>query len=847
MQEGQCRTTSEEKRPLPPTSEKDPSEDSSAKQTDKDEENVKEESTEGCKTKVRDPLEVSLTEDASCLKTEDNVGVMLPKDSQAPSNESKEKMEQVEATHQGNQYRNIREVGLSHETVQLKEGSVKDQDSRSKTYFETSKNQDEGLSQGYYELSLTSEKKSGVEYDKTRDAFEEQEEKKVRTLPDKAPLEQRRLSLNIPTGSSTETTVNIDKSRRFSESLCPISGSFDGSDVPPLTPFVKTHALPFQPVLSITPTSDCPQTGEDISAEEHGSSSDQSESLSDMLDLAGVPLRPPIQMRDHIRRKSMPASAFLGNTFDKLGLSVPILTEVAGENQQEDLGYCMFSEYSAPMPSPADLPSPGDPQHQHFPSLGSVEQDDSRVVETEGGQIQMQPNENKEMTQISQKPVLEKKDPPVKTSLILDKAVTSGVKPDRLRIPMTASKDRLTELRLETGLPGDIKIQAIPEVDVEKDPSREASPIPPDNSFTFTPAETGSRLPLNPTSPKSSAEGTLETQVSGRLGNNDMPDKSSQSKTGAEELEANKGMEKSDVVDQEEIADEQDRITKARLSASSDPFQDSVEDKPLSLGEIETPKSSDLAQHSNMEPVGEKTHQIQLPEVNLTKDSAKPQILSPIIVIPQAQVDEEDDIEIAEEPQEIMGEPEESLHSKRNITEESIPSVPEVKEQKKDQMRLMVCDKMLDDDSKSGAEEWSHSALNSDEGEPATDSSHLSPRSDHDLLQQSEEGDEEENKGKDFRVDTMEGTREENKVVSKEETCQQKAERAGDGKEKKIQTIEDGTKGKYTAIDEEASSLATNDETTVDVSIMDSDSGWMDPQGTQNLYYVSVLQYSQSS
>ncbi|XP_027866700.1 microtubule-associated protein 2 isoform X4 [Xiphophorus couchianus] len=833
VQEGECPVTSEEELASskhPTTSEKDLSEGSSTKQTDKDRGDNTEESPEDCKpleSKGKDHKDVSLTEDAASLETENNAGVMLPKKSQAPLNESTEKTEGGEATSQGNG-----DSSIQKETVQLKEESNKD----SKTYFETtSKSQEEGLSQGYYELSLTSEKGLSVDYDRALGQFEGQEKKNVRISPDKALLEQRRLSLNIPSGSSTETTVKVDKSRRFSESLSPVSGSFEGTEVPPLTPFVEMHTSPLQPVVSIIPTptpSDSIQTMEDASAEGHCSSSDKSESLSDMLDLAGVPLRPSIQIRDHMRRKSMPASALLGNAFDKLSLSEQILIEVAGENQQEELGYCVFSEYSAPMPSPADVPNPGDSQHQHFPSLGSEEEEISKVVEIEDGQTQVQQKDQKEITQVSQKHVLEKKDPPVKTSLILEKAVTSGLKPDRLLIPMTASKDRLTELRLETGLPGDIKIQAIPEVDVEKDPSREASPIPPDNSFTFTPAETGSRFPLSPISPKS--EGTLVTQGGEPQGKDDMPNKSSESKSVDEDLEANKAMTNTEIVDQQEKAEGADRTT----TASLEPLQDHLEEKPLSSGEIETQTPSDVSQHLSIEKAGgEKTPQIKLPELMLTKDSSRPQVLSPIIVIPQAQVDEEveeeDDIEIAEEPQEIMEEPEEILRSKSNIAAESIPDIPEVEEQK-DQMRLMVCDKMLDDDPKSGAEEWSHSALNSDEGEPATDSSHLSPCSDHDLLQQSEEGDEEGKKEEDLQVDKMEWTKEENGGVKKDETYQEEVEgvdcdATGDEKEKKVLIEEDGTEEKDLEIGEEAS-LATNDETTMNVSILDTDSSWMDPQ-----------------
>ncbi|XP_038136922.1 microtubule-associated protein 2-like isoform X10 [Cyprinodon tularosa] len=812
VQEGECPGASEEEPPLstlplPNTSTQDPSEVSSVEHDYKGKEDFVEGSTDGCKLLECEAKNQTMAEEVSSIQMEDNPGVMLPNKSQTSLNETIEKMEKEEVTYQSNKQTDIEKGGLGSETVQLTEGLDKDKYCGSKTYFETT-------SESYYELNLTSETISSVEHDRCVDSIEEQEKKKVRALPGKASLDQRRLSLNIPGGSSTETTVKIDKSRRFSESLCPISGSFDGSEVPPLTPFVEVHTSQFLPVVSITPTpttSDSIQTKEGVNTEEHGSSSEQPESLSDMLDLAGFPLRPLLQMKDQMRRKSMPASALLGNNFDKLGLSKHILTEVEGENQQEDIGYCVFSEYSAPMPSPADVPSPGDSHHQHFPSLGS-EEEAANVLEIEAGHIQMLDKSLTEIIQTSQNPVLEKKDPPVKTSLILEKAVTSGIKPDRLRIPMTTSKDRLTELRLETGLPGDIKIQAIPEVDVEKDPSREASPIPPDNSFTFTSAETGRRVPLSPTSPRSPADGNLESQSGKRL--EKVPDNSLEAKIIDEELQLSKDVKDPEVKGQEDKADKPEGTTTAKSPASLEPLQYNMEEKPSRIGEIESQTPSGSAQHFSL--AGDKNPHMQLPEVTLTNDSPKPQLSSPIIVIPQAEVDEEDDdIEIAEEPQEIMEEPEQIQHSKRDTTEESIPGEPEIEEEKQDQMRLMVCNKMLDDDPKSGAEEWSHSALNSDEGEPATDSSHLSPCSDHDLPQQSKEGDE-EYKEEVLPIVKLEGTKE-------------KEGEPDDGNKTKVAVKEDDVKPNV-EIGEEETSLVTNDETTVDVSILDTDSGWTDPQ-----------------
>uniref|UniRef100_A0AAX7UC36 MAP2/Tau projection domain-containing protein n=1 Tax=Astatotilapia calliptera TaxID=8154 RepID=A0AAX7UC36_ASTCA len=153
-------------------------------------------------------------------------------------------------------------------------------------------------------------------------------------------------------------------------------------------------------------------------------------------------------------------------------------------------------------------------------------------------------------------------------------------------------------------------------------------------------------------------------------------------------------------------------------------------------------------------------------------------------------------------------------------------------EQKTEQVRLMVDDQMLEEDPKSGAEEWSHSAQNSDE--PATDSSHLSPCSDHELTQQTEEGGREDMEAdkieEDLDTDKVKGKTDEYEGVKKEET---KEEKEGTEDHKMIEE-EDGKKVRK--VEEETSDVlsqtdqAPNDETTMDVSILDTDSGWMDSQ-----------------
>ncbi|XP_030602263.1 microtubule-associated protein 2 isoform X1 [Archocentrus centrarchus] len=764
---------------------------------------------------------------------------------------------------------------LSKELKAASDVSV-EQASGSRTYFDTSSGGQEEESpqtQSYYELSTAVETKLSGDNESVVQKIEKQQEQKVKTSAGKMPLEQRSLSLNIIVSSAGQT-VKEEKSKTTSENLCPISEGFEESEVYPSTPSVENYPHTFPPAVSITPTNiDSPEdiptvTEEPLPSDKHTTSFKQPGSLSEMLDLAGTLPSPSLERMevDYMRRKSVPAnvSALVGSSLAKLALTDQAPRAVLQESQLEEVGYCVFSEYSGPMPSPADVPSPGDSPHQHFPSVEGELEEDLGALEAEGVQKEIQQDRKEIIPVSSQKPVIEKKDSPIKSNLILEKAVTSGIKPDRLRIPMTTSKDRLSEFRLETGLPGDIKIQAIPEVDVEKDPSREASPIPPDSSFTFTPTETGSKVPPTPTTPKSPDDTPSETQIVGEEAQKDIlsevkaENDSESEKVDNNESELDKENLKPEQKGSEERSAEPEMPNKDMPSGLSQSLEESTDkDKTIQSEHETTTRSEETDKQetlntpqdlSTKKHTDEKGDQNQLQQRSLEKDLPKPQISSPIIIIPQAQVDEEaeedDDIEIAEEPQEIMEETEEPDQREKNRTGE-----PGREEQKTEQVRLMVDDQMLEEDPKSGAEEWSHSAQNSDE--PATDSSHLSPCSDHELPQQKEEGGREQDMVADkiaenLLIDKVEGKTEENEVKKKEKT---RAEEEGEEVDLDHEMIEegDGKKGKREEEEKEKdnevgqeveetsdvlsqTNQAPNDETTMDVSILDTDSGWMDSQ-----------------
>lgn len=614
----------------------------------------------------------------------------------------------------------------------------------SKIYFETSsKSHEEELSQSYYELGAKGEELHGEP---------EGTDQKIDDQPEKGAGAQRRLSLNIPVGSSAGHITVANPKTSSERLLPPLRGSFDQSETPSLT-----GQQQLLPVLSVTPTNT--EISEDTSAafespapsKKHGPSvSELLPALPEMLDLAGALPRPSSERRDldPLRRKSMPSniSGLSGSSLASLVLSDDA-SSLGRENCFEEHGYCVFSEYSGPMPSPADVaPSPVDCLHQRFPS-----------VEGNLGTKETGLNHEGITHESSQKLIFEKKDSPVKSLLILEKAVPVGVKPDRLRIPTTSAKDRLTEFRLETGLPGDLKIQAIPEVDIEKDPSREASPVPPDTSFTFS--ESGSKAPPTPTTSESPKDGALEKTL-----------------------------------DQTSMGRESEKIglDKENDKESQTATKTQHEDTRV---EARVPDNSSKDTH------------IQTQETTVYIFSPKPFTSHTVIIIPQAQVEEEadnEDVEIAEEPQEIMED----------------PAVPPDKEQarmspvgdaEKGQVKLSGGE----DDPKSG-DEWSQSSNTAEDGEPATDSSHLSPYSDYDRGERKVPG------GAEIQRDPQ---KEELGAQTEKWKVEDKVDR----------DLEIGEEMSETSDVLCQSGEAENTETTQDVSCIDTDSGWMDSQGTQSL------------
>lgn len=683
------------------------------------------------------------------IKVKEKVGVTLTSKLTGLMDESREKSEEGDLPRHDNREKTEQSSKSSPKCVadlEVPSDTYLEPGTGSKISFKTTlKGHEEELAQRYYELGTGGEELQGRVC-------------QVGDQPDKRARAQRSLSLNITAGLSAGQTTGANPTA-FSERLLPPRGSFDEAQTPSLS---SQHQL--LPAVSVTPTSTeiSEKSGSGLEApllaDNHSCGVEDSATLPEMLDLAGALPRPSLERRelDHLRRKSMPSNV---SGLSESSLTSLVLSDDASRlgrnNQLEELGDWIFSEYSGPLPSPADAapsPSPVDCLNPVRGELGATE------VEPKNAELQHE----RVTPESSQKLIFEKKDSPVK-SLMLEKAIPVGVKPDRLRIPVTSSKDRLTEFRLEIGLPGDLKIQAIPEVDIEKDPSREASPIPPDTSFTFN--ETGNKAPPTPTVPKSPNDG-------------------------GSEMIAEKT--KMDVL--REVEDREGEKTDESQTAPESP-------------ENTVSQHAEKRFEATVTDDSHKGTQIQAEEMTPDIFSPKPLASPTVIVIPQAQVEEEadeEDVEMAEEPQEIMEDP------AADLSEEQVQMAQRA-DTEKGQVKLTVGESMRECDPKSG-DEWSHSSHTGEDGEPATDSSHLSPYSDHD---QSVEG------------TSTESIREEKLAVG-DQTEKLKVE------DKVDRDVEIGEEMNQTSDVLCQSDEADNTETAQDVSCIGTDSGWMDSQGTHS-------------
>lgn len=315
------------------------------------------------------------------------------------------------------------------------EGDMKDKSGMS-AYFETTTIKTDATGsqgEGYYELSTTSEEekdsignlplpeisystlaqthslevqpdlpKSSADTLLTTSPAERRDD--CRLSPGKLALDQRSYSLNITIGAVNHGDAQ-GSPRNFSPLATDImshtSGSLDESAdyLPVTTPSVEN--IPQFPPLILettasvtTPSSSPPQaTVTDVKTSPQTESPESpvqakccykngtvmAPDLPEMLDLAGTRSRLTSDNAepDIMRRKSVPMdmSSMVSDSLAHLFKGDQGQMATKREMQLEEQGYCVFSEYSGPMPSPADVHSPMECSPQIFNTVISEEKE----------------------------------------------------------------------------------------------------------------------------------------------------------------------------------------------------------------------------------------------------------------------------------------------------------------------------------------------------------------------------------------------------------------------------------------------------------------------------------------
>eukprot|EP00066_Takifugu_rubripes_P020303 XP_011609569.1 PREDICTED: microtubule-associated protein 2-like [Takifugu rubripes] len=285
-------------------------------------------------------------------------------------------------------------------------------------YFETSAMKVEDAppckGEGYYELSTGGEEKvkddqrlqdmgysalaqgqSETEKCPAKDTREftiPDRSNECRLSPGKLALEQRSYSLNITIGSLDPSGQG--RSRTFSPLATDImsytSGSLDESAdyLPVTTPSVdKPPSFPpliLETAASVVSDSSSPPRSTDVvskqSPEPQSPESPEpltstfkngtvmSQDLPEMLDLVGSPSRLSSENNEpeitHRKSSQADVPTFTDDPMGSLVSGEP--SPRKSDSQLEEMGYCVFSEYSGPMPSPADVFSPTDTSSRGF-------------------------------------------------------------------------------------------------------------------------------------------------------------------------------------------------------------------------------------------------------------------------------------------------------------------------------------------------------------------------------------------------------------------------------------------------------------------------------------------------
>ncbi|MBN3307915.1 MTAP2 protein, partial [Amia calva] len=323
-------------------------------------------------------------------------------------------------------------------------------------------------------------------------------------------LEQRSYSLNIPIASLESLNQGQGRPKAFSPLASDImsftSGSLDEPTdyLPVTTPSVeKQPAFPplilettaaaatapstsppvLDPEIKTSPQAESPSESPFQLKDYYKNGSVMAPDLPEMLDLAGTRSRLTSESTDPemVRRKSVPADvpALMDDTLAQLGLVDKSQKVDRSESQLEDIGYCVFNEYTGPMPSPADVHSPMDSPPQIFTTLVMEEDKEEEVKAAELEQVpqkveikEKEENEPEDNTTIFPQQLSEGSEDKEE----LSREDTSPVPPEEVD---TGAKEVKLEPEPSAKSPETVSLEVTvlePETQVKEEPEKETKP-----------------------------------------------------------------------------------------------------------------------------------------------------------------------------------------------------------------------------------------------------------------------------------------------------------------------------------------------------------------------------------
>ncbi|XP_039611102.1 microtubule-associated protein 2-like isoform X5 [Polypterus senegalus] len=542
----------------------------------------------------------------------------------------------------------------------------------------------------------------------------------------KLSLEQRSYSLNIPIASleSLNQSGGHGRPKTFSPLASDIlsftSGSLDEPSeyLPVTTPAVEKQPV-FPPLIledqssSLTaaeaasemqPSPQAPESPESPlqMKDFYKNGTVMAPDLPEMLDLAGTRSRLTSESTDSelVRRKSVPADvpALVGDTLAQMGLIDISQKTARSVSQLEEIGYCVFNEYTGPMPSPADVHSPMDSPPQIFttPVLEEVRQDadkcltvqDEEAVKEDHQQVpiteedrELLPGQTEEKLETKVKDDLEEAPCDVKgrQPTAENEGMGGSVEKEQEKEPFAVKSDSEASIQVQTSPQVEEQAVPVPEV-VEKDTAQDgispAASVPPLTMKTDS-EEKGAMGPdaenieaqLDPATKAETGTEVIseEQEVTG-----DTAGTSAEAQD-VQEIK-DKMKEKPDLVHQEayEEADAEDAYQlMGILGSNKDETQAPSVIKSVST-EREDSKAKEPKLSTEEIPAEQEAAEKELPTVLEQEAEAAPAAINAALQSQEAAEhlfkekdeleDEKDSIEVGEEPEEVIEEAHEPLH-----------------------------------------------------------------------------------------------------------------------------------------------------------------------------------------